>query len=289
MLFRILVQCKFIAFLCFHLAMRRGQLFSDTKYLLCGSNLNCQSKTMLLFILRKTTWLLASILCNFELIFYASHVDSFYFLEKRSQELHQSSWSWYKVECGLLLFSFTCLFLELVHEITNLIKNANRFSLNTWFLSARRISRGRNFCGECPDMCSSWGLYATPWPDQDLERFCSQGGSERAYGEFHLYITRQTLCRDEIEDAVGISSRSVICFEFFSRNQNLLRAFMMHDQVNVVKGLKLYEDILTDSELLRLAELINELRLAGRRGELSGQFIFSIAFAHHILLLRISW
>ncbi|XP_038988648.1 RNA demethylase ALKBH10B-like [Phoenix dactylifera] len=45
--------------------------------------------------------------------------------------------------------------------------------------------------------------------------------------------------------------------------------------VNVVKGLKLYEDIFTNSELLRLAEFINELRLSGRRGELSGEtFIF---------------
>ncbi|MQL72411.1 hypothetical protein Taro_004751 [Colocasia esculenta] len=40
--------------------------------------------------------------------------------------------------------------------------------------------------------------------------------------------------------------------------------------VNVVKGLKMYEDIFTGSELFRLADFINELRLAGRRGELSG-------------------
>lgn len=45
--------------------------------------------------------------------------------------------------------------------------------------------------------------------------------------------------------------------------------------VNVVKGLKLYEDIFTNFELLKLTEYINELRLAGRRGELSGEtFIF---------------
>ncbi|CAL9153673.1 unnamed protein product [Musa hybrid cultivar] len=45
--------------------------------------------------------------------------------------------------------------------------------------------------------------------------------------------------------------------------------------VNVVKGLKLYEDIFTNSELLTLADYINELRLAGRGGELSGEtFIF---------------
>lgn len=43
--------------------------------------------------------------------------------------------------------------------------------------------------------------------------------------------------------------------------------------MNVVKGLKVYQDIFMDSELLRLAEYINELRLAGRRGELSGELI----------------
>lgn len=46
------------------------------------------------------------------------------------------------------------------------------------------------------------------------------------------------------------------------------------DQVNVVKGLKLYEDIFTESELLKLSEFINELRLAGHKGELSGMLFF---------------
>lgn len=46
---------------------------------------------------------------------------------------------------------------------------------------------------------------------------------------------------------------------------------MIFGQVNVVKGLKVYEDIFMDSELLRLSEFINELRQAGRNGELSGQ------------------
>ncbi|XP_077218474.1 RNA demethylase ALKBH10B-like isoform X2 [Tasmannia lanceolata] len=41
--------------------------------------------------------------------------------------------------------------------------------------------------------------------------------------------------------------------------------------VNVVKGLKLYEDIFTDLELSKLANFINEVRLAGRKGELSGE------------------
>ncbi|OVA20100.1 Oxoglutarate/iron-dependent dioxygenase [Macleaya cordata] len=40
--------------------------------------------------------------------------------------------------------------------------------------------------------------------------------------------------------------------------------------VNVVKGLKLYEDIFTDSELSKLTDYIDQLRNAGRSGELSG-------------------
>lgn len=46
------------------------------------------------------------------------------------------------------------------------------------------------------------------------------------------------------------------------------------EQVNVVKGLKLYEDIFTDSELLTLSEFVDELRLAGRGGELPGKVLF---------------
>ncbi|XP_057780323.1 RNA demethylase ALKBH10B-like [Salvia miltiorrhiza] len=40
--------------------------------------------------------------------------------------------------------------------------------------------------------------------------------------------------------------------------------------VNVVRGLKLYEDIFTGGELSKLNDFVNELRLAGRDGELSG-------------------
>ncbi|CAL5427839.1 unnamed protein product [Camellia sinensis] len=41
--------------------------------------------------------------------------------------------------------------------------------------------------------------------------------------------------------------------------------------VNVVRGLKLYEDVFTDSELSKLGDFVNELRVAGQNGELSGE------------------
>ncbi|KAI7732132.1 hypothetical protein M8C21_025327 [Ambrosia artemisiifolia] len=41
--------------------------------------------------------------------------------------------------------------------------------------------------------------------------------------------------------------------------------------VNVVRGLKLYEDILNATELSKLTEYVSELRVAGQNGELSGE------------------
>lgn len=40
--------------------------------------------------------------------------------------------------------------------------------------------------------------------------------------------------------------------------------------VNVVRGLKLYDEIFTDTELSKLTDYVNELRVAGQNGELSG-------------------
>lgn len=37
-----------------------------------------------------------------------------------------------------------------------------------------------------------------------------------------------------------------------------------------MKGLKLYEDVFTDAELSKLTNFVNEVRLAGQNGELSG-------------------
>ncbi|KAK4732165.1 hypothetical protein R3W88_025153 [Solanum pinnatisectum] len=41
--------------------------------------------------------------------------------------------------------------------------------------------------------------------------------------------------------------------------------------VNVVRGLKLFEDVFTPNEISKLDDLVNELRVAGQNGELSGE------------------
>ncbi|MBA0736457.1 hypothetical protein Gogos_010010 [Gossypium gossypioides] len=54
--------------------------------------------------------------------------------------------------------------------------------------------------------------------------------------------------------------------------------------VNVVKGLKLYEDVFTESELAKLGDLMSELRSSGQNGELSGYHLkeFVVWIGHFI-------
>lgn len=52
--------------------------------------------------------------------------------------------------------------------------------------------------------------------------------------------------------------------------------YLFIEQVNVVKGMKLYEDVFTDSELSKLIDFVNEYRAAGQNGELSGEFDGSV-------------
>ncbi|TVU19307.1 hypothetical protein EJB05_35448 [Eragrostis curvula] len=47
------------------------------------------------------------------------------------------------------------------------------------------------------------------------------------------------------------------------------------ERIKIQKGLKIYEDVFTTSEIMKVADFINEIRQAGRNGELSGEtFIF---------------
>lgn len=54
-----------------------------------------------------------------------------------------------------------------------------------------------------------------------------------------------------------------------------------------MKGLKLYENIFTDSELTKLIDLANELRAAGQNGELSGDLVPQLLM-HFPFLVKVS-
>ncbi|CAJ1969185.1 unnamed protein product [Sphenostylis stenocarpa] len=67
------------------------------------------------------------------------------------------------------------------------------------------------------------------------------------------------------EDCEGRSSQFKLTKGFTAKES------VKGHMVNVVKGLKLYEDIFTDSELCKLTDFVNEIHAAGQNGELSGE------------------
>uniref|UniRef100_A0ACD5TH39 Uncharacterized protein n=1 Tax=Avena sativa TaxID=4498 RepID=A0ACD5TH39_AVESA len=76
------------------------------------------------------------------------------------------------------------------------------------------------------------------------------------------------ICSDH-EDCISRPERIKIQKGFMAKES------VKGHMVNVVKGLKIYEDVFTTSELMKVADFINGIRQAGRNGELSGEtFIF---------------
>ncbi|KAL8167694.1 hypothetical protein V2J09_009193 [Rumex salicifolius] len=51
----------------------------------------------------------------------------------------------------------------------------------------------------------------------------------------------------------------------------MTKGFVAKEPMNVVKGLKMFEDIFTDGEMSRLNDFVDELRLQGQNGELLGE------------------
>ncbi|KAK8635949.1 hypothetical protein V6N13_004660 [Hibiscus sabdariffa] len=78
-----------------------------------------------------------------------------------------------------------------------------------------------------------------------------------------------------VDESVDICSNHEEC-EARSSQIKLTKGFSAKEHVkghmvNVVKGLKLYENVFTDSELVKLSDFMTELRSAGQNGELSGE------------------
>ncbi|THU68582.1 hypothetical protein C4D60_Mb08t05400 [Musa balbisiana] len=108
----------------------------------------------------------------------------------------------------------------------------------------------------------------------------AKGGSQEEHQEGQISFNEVNICVGH-EDCLARPERIKILKGFVAKES--VKGHMASSilpslgtlSVNVVKGLKLYEDIFTNSELLTLADYVNELRLAGRGGELSGEtFIF---------------
>lgn len=83
--------------------------------------------------------------------------------------------------------------------------------------------------------------------------------------EIQLLAENNEICLNQEEDWEARRAQMKMTKGFVAKES------VKGHMVNVVRGLKLYEDILNDSELSKLNEYVNELRVAGQNGELSGE------------------
>ncbi|XP_027366016.1 RNA demethylase ALKBH10B-like isoform X2 [Abrus precatorius] len=82
--------------------------------------------------------------------------------------------------------------------------------------------------------------------------------------EMHASSMNINICSNH-EECEGRSSQFKLTKGFTAKES------VKGHMVNVVKGLKLYDDIFTDSELCKLTDFVNEIHAAGQNGELSGE------------------
>ncbi|CAA0828137.1 oxidoreductase- 2OG-Fe(II) oxygenase family protein [Striga hermonthica] len=108
-----------------------------------------------------------------------------------------------------------------------------------------------------------------------------EGGEAAAYGSAqtlsaaHKYKVRGSQEVQHLPDNIEICSNHDFC-EARRAQIKMIKGFVAREPVkgntvNVVRGLKLYEDIFTDGELSKLNDFVNELRAAGQNGQLSGE------------------
>ncbi|KHN01749.1 hypothetical protein glysoja_047936 [Glycine soja] len=81
-------------------------------------------------------------------------------------------------------------------------------------------------------------------------------------------------------EAVGVNEE---CVSNSKENDSIMGKFFIGNEmfdgkmVNVVDGLKLYEDLLDSTEVSKLVSLVNDLRVAGKRGQFQGNQTFVVS------------
>ncbi|KAI3948125.1 hypothetical protein MKX01_014724 [Papaver californicum] len=116
--------------------------------------------------------------------------------------------------------------------------------------------------------------------EEELKKSCDDSGNEEISSEDYDSLDRKSSDDDHHEggnlpaENIQICSNHDDC-ETRRDNIKMTKGFIAKEpvkghMVNVVKGLKLFEDIFTDSELSKLRNYINDLRHGGHSGELSG-------------------
>ncbi|TKY62489.1 oxidoreductase protein [Spatholobus suberectus] len=93
-------------------------------------------------------------------------------------------------------------------------------------------------------------------PDSEI----TDSGSQ----EMQPSVMKNNICSNH-EECEGRSSQIKLTKGFTAKES------VKGHMVNVVKGLKLYEDVFSESEICKLTDFVNEIHAAGQNGELSGE------------------
>ncbi|BAT85401.1 hypothetical protein VIGAN_04294200 [Vigna angularis var. angularis] len=93
-------------------------------------------------------------------------------------------------------------------------------------------------------------------PDSEI----TDSGSQ----EMHSSALNNNICSNH-EGCEGRSSQIKLTKGFSAKES------VKGHMVNVVKGLKLYEDVFSESEICKLTDFVNDIHAAGQNGELSGE------------------
>ncbi|KAL8143128.1 hypothetical protein V2J09_016160 [Rumex salicifolius] len=105
------------------------------------------------------------------------------------------------------------------------------------------------------DTCNGNGVFSESVEEDSPDSEITDTGSQEA----QITLEQSDIC-DNHEDCCA------------RREQiKMTKGFVAKEPVNVVKGLKMYDDMFTDGEMCKLNEYVDELRAAGQNGQLLGE------------------
>ncbi|KAL2320915.1 hypothetical protein Fmac_029884 [Flemingia macrophylla] len=116
---------------------------------------------------------------------------------------------------------------------------------------------------ETPESGGNEGDEAAPEYDSPDSEITDSGSQEMQPSAMNSNICSKH------EACEGRSSQIKLTKGFTAKES--VKGHMASSFVNVVKGLKLYEDVFSESEICKLTDFVNEVHAAGQNGELSGE------------------
>ncbi|KAL9267789.1 RNA demethylase ALKBH10B-like protein [Drosera capensis] len=166
--------------------------------------------------------------------------------------IHRRRLNWIPVIQMQKYFSITDVAAEL-HRVADQTKREKEIGVLGGG-DAREVSKTENYCNGNGSSVGGGGGGDGDEDSRDESQITDSGSDEVQVSPQHIEIC-------DYHEECGVRREQI----------KMTKGFVAKEPVNVVKGLKLYEDVFTSAELLKLNDMADELRTAGQNGELSGE------------------